>query len=663
MSASTWLRTRPRDTPGASARTAATWTIPTAGVKRLSRPGAPAPPFPPRRVPPYVGCTLRGRKERHMRTGNPWLVLAAVAAVACGGPDAEDADLQVFLHDYEEEYQRLSDESALAEWASNTRIVEGDSTNAVRTRRANEAYLAFVGSEASIDRMRSYLEGDTEPTGLQRRELEKMLYMAAQGPQTIPDVVKARVAAETRQNEALYGFTYRIGSRVVTPNDIDEMLRTSTDLAERQTVWEASKEVGRALKPGILELRDLRNQTVQALGYPDFFSYHVSDYDMTPDEMLALTDRLIEQLRPLYRELHTWVRYELASRYDVPVPELIPAHWLSNRWSQDWSGLVSVEGIDVDASLADKSAEWVVQQGEAFYESLGFPALPQIFWDSSSLYPLPADAPYKKNTHASAWHLDLENDVRSLMSVVPDAYWWETTHHELGHIYYYISYTRPETPPVLRAGANRAYHEAIGSMIGLAASQRAFLVGRGLAPGNAQIDQMTKLLQEALNYVVFIPWSAGVMTRFEHALYSEELPDDEFNAKWWDLVRRYQGVEPPTPRDETTADALTKTHINDDPAQYYDYALSFALLFQMHDHIAREILEQDPHDTDYYGSAAVGDFLRALMEPGATRPWRDVLRETTGRELDAQAMVEYFQPLHDWLVEQNEGRTHTLPAL
>jgi peptidyl-dipeptidase A len=122
-------------------------------------------------------------------------------------------------------------------------------------------------------------------------------------------------------------------------------------------------------------------------------------------------------------------------------------------------------------------------------------------------------------------------------------------------------------------------------------------------------------------------------------------------------------VEPPSPRDESTADALTKTHINDDPGQYYDYALSFALLFQMHDHIAREILGQHPHDTDYYGSTAVGDFLRALMAPGASRPWRDVLRETTGRELDAQAMVEYFQPLHDWLVEQNSGRTHTLPAL
>ena len=159
----------------------------------------------------------------------------------------------------------------------------------------------------------------------------------------------------------------------------------------------------------------------------------------------------------------------------------------------------------------------------------------------------------------------------------------------------------------------------------------------------------------------FAPFAAGTMTRFEHALYAEDLSPDEFNATWWALVRDYQGVVPPEPRGEEWADALTKTHINDDAAQYYDYAIANALLFQMHDHIAREILGQDPHDTDYYGSTAVGDFLRALMTPGASRPWRDVLQETTGRELDAQAMVDYFQPLYDWLQEQNRGRDATLP--
>jgi peptidyl-dipeptidase A len=382
---------------------------------------------------------------------------------------------------------------------------------------------------------------------------------------------------------------------------------------------------------------------------------------MTTDEMLALTEQLVRELRPLYRELHTWARYELANRYGAAVPDLIPAHWLPNRWAQDWTALVSVAGLDPNPELNEKSAEWVVQQGEEFYKSLGFPPLPQSFWELSSLYPLPPDASYKKNSHASAWHLDLDKDVRSLMSVEPNRDWWETTLHELGHIYYYISYSRPEVPLVLRAGANRAYHEGIGSLIGLASLQRRFLVNRGLVPADAEVDQIAQLLQEALNYVVFIPWSAGVMTRFEHELYAEQLPPDRWNARWWELVRQYQGVVPPAPRGEEYADALTKTHINNDAAQYYDYALSNALLFQLHDHIARDILQHDPHDTDYWGSAAVGTFLRDLMSPGASRPWREVLQETTGRQLDAQAMVEYFQPLYDWLVEQNQGRQHTLP--
>ncbi|MEO6332304.1 MAG: M2 family metallopeptidase, partial [Gemmatimonadaceae bacterium] len=102
---------------------------------------------------------------------------------------------------------------------------------------------------------------------------------------------------------------------------------------------------------------------------------------------------------------------------------------------------------------------------------------------------------------------------------------------------------------------------------------------------------------------------------------------------------------------------------NDDPGQYYDYALSFALLFQMHNHIAKDILKQDPRNTNYYGNTGVGDFLRTLMAPGASRPWRDVLRETTGQELNANAMMEYFAPLRAWLEEQNRGRTHTLPDL
>jgi len=490
-----------------------------------------------------------------------------------------------------------------------------------------------------------------------------MLYMAAEKPASASALVAQRIAAEAAQTEKLYGYQFTLRGKPITANAIDDSLRTIRALPARLTVWQASKEIGPTLKPGFVQLRDLRNQVVGALGYPDYFSYQVSDYGMTADEMLRLNDDLNRELRPLYRELHTWARYELAKRYGVAVPEQLPAHWLPNRWGQDWGALVEVEGLDVNGALKQHNAEWVVHQGEEFYRSLDFDALPPSFWEKSSLYPLPEGAPYKKNTHASAWHLDSDRDVRSLMSVEPNRDWYEIVHHELGHVYYYMSYSRPEVPLVLRQGANRAYHEGIGSMMGLASLQRRFLARRKLLPASARVDSLSQLLQEALAYVVFVPFAAGTMTRFEHALYAERLPPDQFNHRWWDLTLKYQGIVPPTPRDERWADGLTKTHVNDDPAQYYDYALSYALLFQLHDHIARKILKQDPHDTDYYGNRAVGDFLKRLMAPGATRPWREVLRETTGRELDGKAMAEYFQPLYVWLQEQNRGRKATLPDL
>jgi peptidyl-dipeptidase A len=614
------------------------------------------------------------------RTTPLFLALAGLALAGgvlsggCASDSERDGDVvdtpfereaQAFLEHYTERYQQLYYASAEAEWTANTHIVEGDETNADRVKAANEALAAFTGSVENIEQARSFLERPDELTELQRLQMEAVLYAAASNPQTVPELVREKIAADAAQTEALFGFTYLLDGEEVSVNDIDEMLREETDPAVRQAVWECSKEVGPTLKDGLVDLRRLRNETVRALGFEDYFAYMVSDYGMTTDEMLAQLDRVNKELRPLFRELHTWARYELAERYGQPVPELIPAHWLPNRWGQDWGGLVDVEGFDLDAALAERTPEWLVEQAERFYVSLGFEELPDVFWEKSSLYPAPEGVDWKKNNHASAWHMDLERDVRSLMSVKADTQWYETTHHELGHIYYYLSYTNPDVPPLLREGANRAYHEAIGSLMGLAAMQPRFVEAVGLADAGdgPAADPMQLLLQEALNYVVFIPWSTGTMTYFEKELYADELSPDQWNARWWELAGRFQGIAPPESRDERWCDAATKTHINNDPAAYYDYALSFVLLFQLHDYISRQLLDEDPRDTNYFGREEVGEFLEGIMRPGASVDWREMLIEKTGSELTAQPMVDYFQPLYVWLQEQNRGRTHTLSAL
>jgi len=567
---------------------------------------------------------------------------------------------QAFIDDYTERFLAIYALVGEAEWAANTVIIDGvDTISRVRIY-ANEVLSKLTGDKEVIEQARQFLKHKDALNPTQVRLLETILYEAANYPQTNPDLVRKRIAAEDKQENTLFGFTFEIDGEKTTPNKIDGILTESTDLGERLKAWEASKAVGVPLRPGLANLVELRNKTVQALGYKNYFEYQVSDYGMSSQEMMAMMDRLISELKPLFRELHTWTRYELAKRYGTEVPDLIPAHWLPNRWGQDWNALVQVEGIDLDEVLKSKSAEWVVKQAERFYVSLGFDPLPETFYERSSLYPVAADAGYQKNTHASAWHMDLQNDVRSLMSVEPNARWYETTHHELGHIYYYLCYTRPEVHPLLRGGANRGFHEAIGSMLGLASMQKPFLEGLGLIEKDVETDDVQALLKEALNSVVFIPFSAGTMSHFEHDLYATDLSQAEYNQRWWDYAKKYQGIEPPSKRPDDSCDACTKTHINNDPAQYYDYALSHIILHQMHGHIAKNILDQDPRATNYFGNKKVGQFLNELLSKGATEDWRKVMQDTLGEEISAKPMLDYFQPLIAFLKKENQGRKHTL---
>ena len=157
----------------------------------------------------------------------------------------------------------------------------------------------------------------------------------------------------------------------------------------------------------------------------------------------------------------------------------------------------------------------------------------------------------------------------------------------------------------------------------------------------------------------FPAWQTSALAEVNIGQFAAEAMNrmaDQLNRRWWHYVEQYQGVAPPGPRGEGFCDAATKTHINDNPAQYYKYAIAFAIKWQLHMHIAKNILHQDPHNLNCYGNREVGEFLLQIMRPGATKDWQTLLKETTGEELSARPMLDYFEPLMGWLKEQNQGR-------
>ena len=576
--------------------------------------------------------------------------LSSLVSAAERPPLQERADR--FLSLVNASFQALGTVNNEAQWLA---VTDVSPAHDAASETAGKASAAFNGNPAIITEAKELLAHRAELNELTWRQLDRVLLNAAEGPMTNPKLVSDRIAAETAQASTLNGFEFKLRGKPITVNEIDHLLESSTDLAERQAVWEASKESGKALKDGLIRLRSLRNGVAQEMGYHDYFALQVAGYGMTTEEMVALNDEFLRVLRPLYLQLHTWVKYKLTEKYHQPVPKRIPAHWINNRWSQEWTGIV--EAAKLDRYFEGRTAEFVIKSAEQFFTGVGFAPLPATFWTKSDLYPVPAGNPRKKNTHASCWHVDLDTDIRSLQSIEPNPHWFTTAHHELGHGYYFMSYTRPEVPPLLRTGANPAFHEGFGELIALAAGQVPYLKALGVLPADFKPDETAFLLDNALaNGMAFMAWSSGTMAHWEADIYAKNLPADQWNARWWQYVRDFQGVEPPTARGEEWCDPATKTHINDNPAYYYSYAIAQVFKHQLHDYIARTILHQPPQQCNYANNKEVGDFLRKIMVKGATEDWRKILKEATGEELSTRAMLEYYQPLMSWLQEQNKGR-------
>ncbi len=581
---------------------------------------------------------------------------AGLLVTTCSTPQSGADSVRGFLAGYNDSYRELWTGAEGAKWVANVDIRE---QNRRRRVEADQAMGDYVGSAEVIAQLRR-LRARTDLTPPQMRQVEVAWQLAAHYPATAPETVEALIKAEAAQSDALYSFDFILTlpgeqPREVTPNEIVELLASAEDPAQRLAAWECSKSIGPALKDGLIELQRLRNTVAREMGFSSFFGLEVANYGLTSAEMIELMDDLIAGIMPLYEQLHCWAKHELAARFGAEVPRRIPAHWIGNRWAQEWPGIVT--GIDLDALFQDKDPRWVLETAEAFYVSLGFPELPASFWQRSDLYELPAGTERKKNSHASAWHIDLDQDVRSLMSVKANYDWFQTTHHELGHIYYYLAYSNPEVPFILRTGANRGFHEGIGTLIELACNQVPYLQEIELLAADEAPDRIRWLLSQALvGPVTFLPFACGTMTHFEHDLYEEDLPADWFNQRWWEYAGKYQGIAPPTPRGEEFCDSVTKTHISDDPAQYYDYAISNVILHQLHRHICREILHEDVHAANYFGSTEVGDFLRDILAVGANCDWRQLMVAATGEPLSSRALLEYFAPLQDWFSKQNAGR-------
>ena len=593
-------------------------------------------------------------------------LIAVCAIVTSCGQTGEQSltseDLEIFLESVEQENLIEGPTVSSASWISSN-FITYDSQKVIADYSKRYTLKALeISRKAS-----SFNELST--TSSNRRQLE-LLKGSFVMPPPFNDDLAGELSDISTKLEAMYGsgkHCYEDGL-CLDLEAFENIIDSSRDSNELLKAWTGWHEIGKPMKPMYLRMVDIGNQGSQDLGFDGLSDLWFSKYDMPAEEFLAETDRVWDEVKPLYEALHCHVRSKLNEEYGddvVPIDGPLPVHVLGNMWGQSWSNIYDLVyekdeskfSVDVTQIIEERkiNEQEMVKYAEDFFLSMGFKPLPKTFWERS-LFVKPQDRSVV--CHASAWNLDpANNDLRIKMCIEKNEEDFITIHHELGHIFYYQAYNH--LPTLFQGGANDGFHEAFGDLLTLSITPD-YLNKIGFISikeaSDAKKDPIGLLMKQALEGVVVIPW-ALTLDKWRSGVFNGEIKESDLNSSWWNMRESYQGITSPVYRSEEYFDPGAKYHI---PANtpYTRYYLARIMQYQFHEALCNAMNFDGPlHECSIYGNEIAGEKIISTMAMGQSQPWQDAFENITGsRSLSGSSVMNYYKPLKEWLDKQNENR-------
>ena len=596
------------------------------------------------------------------------LLLSIVVISSCSSQQASalnESDVEIFLERVELEDKTLGPVASSAYWIGSN-FITYDSQKVVADYGKRFQLLA-------LERARQAATFDKVQVSEENRRKLNLIKNSFVMPSPLDDALAGEIAGISAELDAMYGA----GQHCFGEGDcydleaFEAVIDNSRDPDELLKAWEGWRNIGKPMKDMYLRMVEIGNLGAKDLGYDGLTDLWFSQYDMPADDFLAETDRVWDELKPLYDALHCHVRNELSEHYGEAVVSKkgsMPAHVLGNMWGQSWANIYDLvytpdnptadTNIDLTKILEEKDIGEIemVEIAENFFLSLGFEPLPKTFWERS-LFIKPQD--HNVVCHASAWDLDSDaNDLRVKMCIERNAEDFSTIHHELGHIFYYQAYS--QQPSIFQGGANDGFHEAVGDLLTLSITPDYYhkigMITEAEAI-NAKSDPISLLMQQALDGVVSVPWTL-MLDKWRAGVFSGETSEAELNNSWWELREYYQGIKAPRERDADAFDPGAKYHIPGN-TPYTRYYLAKILQYQFHESLCNQIGFEGPlHECSIYNNELAGEQLRAMLSLGQSQEWQVALEALTGtRTLSGKSMLNYYKPLKDWLDLQNASRS------
>ena len=492
--------------------------------------------------------------------------------------------------------------------------VEATSEN--ETRRAElELELRRVKGDPNIfASVREALEEEVHDPVV-RRQLE-ILRLSLTGNQ-MDDHSRAEIVRLASSIESDFAaFRPEVDGRRVNDNEIEEILKTSGEEALRKEAWTASKKVGAVISSRLRDLVRVRNEVALSHGFPDYYRMALELQEIPESWLFERMDELDELTHEPFRAWKEDLDRRLRDRFGVP--RIMPWHYADPFFQTlPPDGRVNLDPLFEGSDPAELSLRtfksWDVDLSGIL--------------EASDLYPREM-----KSQHAFCLDVDRSGrDVRILANVVPGELWTQVVLHECGHAAYDASID-PKLPYLLRRPSHIFVTEAIAILSGRLVRDVEWLQEiAGVAASDLAGVEADLARAAAADSLQFARWGL-VMTNFERELYAD--PEGDLDARWWELVSRFQLVE--APDDPPHGAWAAKIHLATAPVYYHNYLLGEMLASQLVHTVRREF-------GGFVGKPEAGRFLvQRVFRPGAFLRWNSLIEEATGAGLSAKHFVADF---------------------
>jgi len=549
------------------------------------------------------------------------LLTAPLLAAAPAARDSMRERFRTFMHDQEALIAPLQKDAALAYWEAAT--TGKDEAYQKQAELQTRLETVFTDSKAFAFLKEARASGAiTDP--LEKRQLDS-LYLAYLGRQLDPQVLARIIAKQSEVEKKFNTFRARLDGKEITDNEIEEVLKSSTDRARRKSCYLASKQVGVVVAADVVVLAKLRNEAARKLGFRDFYAMQLALNEQDEAWLLNLWDELDRLTVEPFGASKSRIDAVLAARLGIKPNEMMPYDY-SNRFFQEAPNLTTQ---DFDKPLAGRD---IAKDVARFYRGIGLDAEPILA--RSDLFERPGKYP-----HAFCTDIDRQGDVRALLNIQPTQSWLDTSLHELGHGVYSYN-VRRDLPYFLRGEAHIFTTEAVAMMFGRLAENARFFQTMGYideATATAWAPSMDEKLRS--QELIFSRW-CQVMLRFEKGLYAN--PDQDLDALWWGLVEKYQGLK--RPADVPKGSWASKIHLASVPVYYHNYQLGALFASQLEAALSAQVLGGKPYEpAAIVGNPKVGAFFREkVFAPGASLPWQEFVKQATGQDLSPKAFAARF---------------------